>query len=390
MRLWDKGLPLDQKILEFTVGSDYLLDRRLVPYDILASKAHARMLGACGHLAIADVQAIVEALDQAQNDFDQGLWTVELEDEDAHTSLEKRLGELGGKVHLGRSRNDQVLTALRLYLKDVIHVVAVQIEQCQAALATLADEQGDIALPGYTHMQPAMPSCVRDWAAAFSSELGDSLQALQAPLIFLDKNPLGSAAGYGTPGLNLDREQTTHELGFRETHEPVTAPQLSRGKGEASLALGLYLILQDLGRLAADLCLYNTAEFGFVRLPAEFTTGSSIMPQKRNPDVFELVRGHSAQSVGELNAILAITAKMTSGYHRDLQLLKEPLFRLIDRTLACLDTMAHAVPRIEFIRKRTEEANDPSMHAAEKAFQLAKERNISFREAYRQVADELR
>ena len=385
MRLWEKGVALDQMILEFTVGEDPILDQRLVPHDVRASKAHARMLGTCGHLAPALVEDLCKALDQALADFEAGLWTITLEAEDCHTALENRLGALGASVHLGRSRNDQVLTAVRLYLKSAVAQIEAEVQRCIAALGTVKGG----ALPGYTHMQRAMPSTVADWAGAYATELGDSLESVQSSLVFLDKNPLGSAAGYGTPGLLLDRLQTALELGFSETHEPVTAPQLSRGKGESALAFGLCMVLQDLGRLAADLCLYNTSEFGFVRLPKEFTTGSSIMPQKRNPDVFELVRGHSAAALGDLQAIMALTTKLSSGYHRDLQLLKVPLFRLIDRALACLQVMTHAIPGIEFVAERCEAAMDPGLFAAERAFALVQSEGIPFREAYRRVAEEL-
>jgi len=387
VRLWDKGVPIDQQVLEFTVGEDYILDRRLVPYDILASQAHVRMLGSQGHLKPDQVQQVLDALAQALSSYERGDWSISLEDEDCHTALEAQLGEAGALVHLGRSRNDQVLTAVRLYLLDAVDLLFEEAEETADAILSVAS---DTPLPGYTHMQRAMPSTVADWAGAFANELRDSAATMTGARGLLGKNPLGSAAGYGTPGLPLDREQTTEELGFRETHEPVTAPQLSRGKGEAALAFGMHLILQDLGRLAADLCLYNTTEFGFVKLPAEFTTGSSIMPQKRNPDVFELVRGHSGQSLGDLTAILGVTSKMTSGYHRDLQLIKSPLFRLIDRTLMCLRVMKHALPQITFVREKTEAAMDPGLYAAERAFKLAKDRDIPFRQAYRIIAEEIK
>ncbi len=392
-RLWDKGLPLNQAVLAFTVGDDHLLDGRLVSYDVVASKAHAHMLVKQGYLNQEDGARLDKALDEILAAHQAGDWTITLEEEDCHTAIENRLvealGDLGGRIHLGRSRNDQVLAALRLYLRDKaneLHLVAIG---CAKALVKLMDSQGHIPIPGYTHMQRAMPSSVGLWAEGFAAELADDAEMLKLALKRIEKNPLGSAAGYGTPGLTLDRSATTAELGFENVHLPVTAVQLSRGKAEAEFAFQCALLLQDLGRLAADLCLYNSKEFGFVRLPNEFTTGSSIMPQKRNPDVFELVRGHSAQAQGDLVAILAVTAKMTSGYHRDLQLIKAPLFRLIDRTEACVAVMATAISALEFDGERCLAAMDPSLNCTEEAYRLVAETGISFRDAYRAVAARL-
>lgn len=390
-RLWDKGQATDELVLRFTVGQDYQLDERLVPFDIRASQAHARMLASVGHLNESEATALCDELDRIGAAHAAGEWHIRLEEEDCHTALEARLiaalGDLGGKIHLGRSRNDQVLVALRLYYKAVIEALVANTEEAAKALDSLVDSE--IPLPGYTHMQRAMPSSVREWAEGFRAELRASAEILRNALTLVDRNPLGSAAGYGTPGLHLDREFTTTALGFAETQQPATAAQLSRGKAEAALAFGLCMILQDLGRLAADLCLFNTAEFGFVKLPAAFTTGSSIMPQKRNPDVYELVRGHSAQAPADLQAIMGITAKMTSGYHRDLQLIKESLFRLIDRSFDCLEVMTRALANMEFVEDRCRAAMSPELYAAQRAFELVQTEKISFREAYRRVAKEI-
>ncbi|MBS1710436.1 MAG: argininosuccinate lyase [Armatimonadetes bacterium] len=384
-RLWDKGTPVSRKILEFTVGQDPVLDQRLIPYDLLASAAHARMLESCGHLTAAECSATCQALQE----IGQESLEISIEMEDCHTAIENRLteklGSLGGKIHLGRSRNDQVLAALRLYLLDASTGIRHAAHEVCQALDRLAEAQGDVAIPGYTHLQQAMPSSVQLWAEGFSAEIRHSAGALDYAESLAGLNPLGSAAGYGTPGLNLDRNQVTAHLGFAATHQPVTAPQLSRGKAEAALAFAGSLILQDIGRLGADLCLYASQEFGFVRLAEDITTGSSVMPQKRNPDVFELLRGHSAQAPADLQAVLAVTAKMTSGYHRDLQLVKEPLFRLIDRTLGCLDIAAYAVGRVEFDAARAAAVTDPGINAAEAAFRLVQQEGIPFREAYRRI-----
>ena len=391
-RLWDKGAPLDERVLAFTAGEDHALDERLVPYDARASIAHAQMLNDQGLLSDADCEAIENGLEALAASHAKGEWKIELSDEDGQTALERRLtakiGEAGGRVHLGRSRNDQVLTALRLYLRDVTEQLAQGAEDVAAALDRLAARQGDIELPGYTHMQRAMPSSVGLWANGFSAELRDDASGLRAVQRRLGKNPLGSAAGYGTPGLPIDRESTRQALDFDETHEPVTAVQLSRGKAEAQLLFEITLLMQDLGRFATDTCLFYTQEFAFLELPDEFTTGSSIMPQKRNPDVFELLRARTASAHGCLFEALGIFAKLPSGYQRDLQLLKAPLFRGIDLALASTSIIAPAIDAMAF--KPENIMMDPAIHAAERANELVVKEGIPFREAYRRVGAALR
>jgi argininosuccinate lyase len=391
-RLWDKGVDLDGRVLAYTAGDDYALDERLVEYDVRASIAHAEMLNAQKLLADADLKAIREGLTAIGAEHAAGQWKIELADEDGQTALEKRLteriGPAGGRVHLGRSRNDQVLTALRLYLLDAGRVLSAAAEACAASLDALAAREGAIPLPGYTHMQQAMPSSVALWAGGFASELRDDAQGLGATARRASRSPLGSAAGYGTPGLPLDRESTRQKLGFAEIHEPVTAVQLARGKAEAQLLFECTLFMQDLGRLAADLLLFYTQEFAFVSLPASFTTGSSIMPQKRNPDVFELVRGRSAVALSCLTEVLGIVAKLPSGYQRDLQLIKPPLFRGIDLALSSAAIMALAIDGVRF---RPEAVKlDPAIHAAEEANALVAREGIPFREAYRRVGEKYR
>jgi argininosuccinate lyase len=387
-RLWDKGLPLDERILRFTAGEDHRLDERLVEYDARASIAHARMLEKQKLLAPADCQAICSGLEALAAAHAAGEWSIELADEDVHSALERRLtervGEAGGRVHLGRSRNDQVLAALRLYLRDAIGALATGADDVTAALERVAVEQGTLALPGYTHMQQAMPSSVALWARGFGAELADDRAAILRVRARTELNPLGSAAGYGVPNLPLDREATRAALGFERIQEPVTAVQLSRGKAEAALVFEIAVLLGDLGRLAADLLLFYTSEFAYVALPPEMTTGSSIMPQKRNPDVFELVRGASATATGALQEILGLTAKLTSGYHRDLQRLKAPLFRSIDLGVDVLAIMAHALPNVRF---RPENITlGPELYAAEQANELVVKQGLPFREAYRRIA----
>jgi argininosuccinate lyase len=391
-RLWDKGAPLDSRVLQYTAGEDYALDERLVRYDIAASMAHVEMLHAQKLLSAEDLDAIRAGLIALGEEHARGEWHIALEDEDGQTALEKRLteriGAAGGRVHLGRSRNDQVLTAIRLYLREVIEELAVGAVRVAEALERLATRETNTVLPGYTHMQQAMPSSVPWWAGGFAAEIRDDAEGLRQVQRRVGKSPLGSAAGYGTPGLPLDRAATRAKLGFEITQEPVTAVQLSRGKAEAQLLFEIALLVQDLGRFAADVLLFYTQEFAFLALPDAFTTGSSIMPQKRNPDVFELIRGRSATALGCLTEALGIFAKLPSGYQRDLQLLKFPLFRSIDLALQTLDILPPAIDAMQFRADRIE--LDPAIHAAEEANRLVVEEGIPFREAYRRVGAKLK
>ncbi|MBI5499150.1 MAG: argininosuccinate lyase [Deltaproteobacteria bacterium] len=388
-RLWDRGEPLDRIVLEYTAGEDHLLDDRLVAYDVRASAAHAAMLHASGFLSSDDLAALGTTLARIGADHAAGAWRVSLEEEDCHTAIENRLveacGEAGSRIHLGRSRNDQVLAALRLWLKDALETLAGAAGAAADALDGLAAAQGSLPMPGYTHLQRAMPSSVALWAGGFAAELRDDAAGLRAARRRADRNPLGSAAGYGVPVLELDRGHTTASLGFSEPHVPVTAVQLSRGKAEAGALFEAALLGQDLGRLAAELCLFATAEFGFVRLPPELTTGSSMLPQKRNPDLFELARGRSGEAAAALFEVLAVTAKLPSGYHRDLQLVKKALFRGMDGVLATARLMAHAVPLVRFDGPRMAAALDDDLRLAERAYRLVQESGVPFREAYRRV-----
>jgi argininosuccinate lyase len=387
-RLWEKGLPLDERVLRYTAGEDHLLDARLVDYDVRGSIAHAEMLAETGLISTEDCAAIRDGLSALKDSFAAGAWQIGLEDEDVHTALESRLtkniGEAGGRLHLGRSRNDQVLTALRLYLRDATTDLMNRVETLREAVANVSERQGEVALPGYTHMQHAMPSSVSLWCGGFDEALADSIDGLEAARRRINKNPLGSAAGYGTPGLPIDRALTTGKLEFDSTQSPVTAVQLSRGKAESTLLFEITLLLQDLGRMATDLLLFYTQEFAFISLAADVTTGSSIMPQKRNPDVLELIRASSATAQGSLDESLLITAKLQSGYQRDLQRLKAPLFRTIDLAVDSVDIMAHVLSGMRFNPENIE--LDEGIFAAEEANRLVREEGIPFRTAYQQVA----
>ena len=387
-RLWDKGLPLDQRVLRYTAGEDHVLDARLVPYDVRGSIAHAEMLAATGLIAPDDCTDICIGLAELEKAYFDGEWEITLDDEDVHTALESRLtekiGAAGGRLHLGRSRNDQVLTAVRLYLKDASADLERRTGGLVEALDKIAQRQGSVALPGYTHMQHAMPSSVALWAGGFEEAFRDAIAGLGNATRRIDQNPLGSAAGYGTP-LPLDREFTTDALDFAMTQEPVTSAQLSRGRAESGLLFEITLLMQDLGRLASDLLLFYTQEFSYISLPDELTTGSSIMPQKRNPDVLELVRGASATALASLNETLNITAKLPSGYHRDLQRLKAPLFRSIDLAIETVDIMAYLLDGLAFVPDNIR--LDDGIFAAEQAYELVRKEGIPFREAYRRIAE---
>jgi argininosuccinate lyase len=391
-RLWDKGSSLDSRVLAYTAGEDHVLDDRLVRYDIRASIAHAEMLGQQGLLSAPDLAAIRDALAEIGGEHASGQWQISLDQEDCQTAIENlltaRIGPAGGRLHAGRSRNDQVLAALRLYMRDAANDLGRGALAAVDALHSLGRRHGSLALPGYTHMQQAMPSSVALWAGGFAAELQDDAEGLHLAQRRIGKNPLGSAAGFGTPNLDIDREATRKGLGFSVVQEPVTAVQLSRGKAEAQLLFEITLLTQDIARLSADLMLFYTHEFAYVALPAAFTTGSSIMPQKRNPDVFELMRGRSAVAHAALNEVLGITQKLNSGYHRDLQLIKPPLFRGIDSCLQTLEILPGALDGVSF---RPENIRlDPGIHAAAAANALVAQEGIPFREAYRRVAAKLK
>ncbi len=386
-RLWEKGLPLDERVLRYTAGEDHILDERLVDYDVRGSIAHAEMLAAQGLISDEDCAAIRDGLNALRDSFEAGEWQITLDDEDVHTALESRLtqeiGEAGARLHLGRSRNDQVLCALRMYLRDAAEHIAERVDELRGELAGVAERQGELRIPGYTHMQQAMPSSVALWCGGFDEAFADAIDGLQAARRRINKNPLGSAAGYGTPGLPLDREATTASLGFDGTQEPVTAVQLSRGKAESALLFEITLLMQDLGRMASDLLMFYTQEFAYISLAADVTTGSSIMPQKRNPDVLELIRGASATAQACLDETLLITLKLPSGYQRDLQRLKSPLFRSIDLCVDSVDIMAYLLSGMRFNADNIR--LDDGLFATEEAYRLVREQGMPFRDAYRKV-----
>ncbi len=391
-RLWEKGEPLDPRVLAFTVGDDHQLDARLVQYDARASIAHATMLFETGHITADDLSAIAGGLEGLAAEHRRGDWVIRVEEEDVHTVLEVRLeariGAAARRIHLGRSRNDQVLAAIRLYLLDTIDRLAAMGERTLTALDALIARDGAISLPGYTHLQRAMPSSVALWGGGFRTEIAEDLASLRRTAVRVSRNPLGSAAGYGVPEVKIDRESTRRQLGFTETQDPVTAVQLSRGKAEAAVLFELALLVGDCGRFAADICLYASSEFGFVRLAPGITTGSSIMPQKRNPDLFELVRAETAAVQAALSEVLAIRQGLPSGYHRDLQRIKSALFRGIDRAEAVLEVLPIGIDGIAFDAERARAALDPSLYSTAVANRKVRETGMPFRDAYLEVAND--
>ncbi len=390
-RLWDKDQPIDELILKYTAGNDFHLDERLIKYDIKSSIAHINMLKEMNLVKKDDCKKISEALKIIGKEHEKGEWKIELNQEDGHTALEnhlvEKLGSLGGYIHLGRSRNDQVLAALRLYLKDISSIINEELINLVSKINILIDEQGEIEIPGYTHTQRGMPSSVKLWAEGYIAEFLDNAKSINNVISRADKNPLGSAAGYGTPGLNIDRDLTTKKLGFKSTHEPVTAVQLSRGKAEAEMIFELTMILGDLAKLASDIILFYSYEFSFLEIKKNITTGSSIMPQKNNPDVFELVRSAESIGIGALMEVLSISSKLISGYHRDLQRIKMPLFRSIDITLDSIKIMSHSITNISFKKEKIKLSDD--MYTTEQANKLSLEKEIPFRDAYNIIAKKI-
>ncbi len=390
-RLWHKGQPLDELIHSFTVGDDPIWDLKLVHADLLGSAAHAHTLHRAGLLSEAELKSLISGLRAIATAHREGRFTIPRELEDCHTAIEAELtracGDTGKKIHTGRSRNDQVATAMRLYLRaQVVRAV----ELLAAFVSTTLDRierDGRIDMPGYTHMQPAMPSSVGQWLQAHVEAALDQMRAALALFDRLDSCPLGTGAGFGVP-LDLDRPFTAQLLGFARVQRNPIDVQNSRGRMELYFARLAADVGAFLEKLASDLLLFSTAEFGFFSLPAALTTGSSIMPQKRNPDVLELMRGRSARLRARAIELELIIAKLPSSYHRDLQLTKEPAFRAADELDELLRVAERVVATFEIHPDRLAAAMRPELFATEAALQMSKS-GTPFREAYRRIADDL-
>lgn len=390
--LWQKpGVKVDERIQRFLAGEDVILDREFLPYDIEASRAHAQGLLRIGVLAADEYAGIDVELTRLAEDVLDGDFVLDERYEDCHSAIEarltERLGDAGRRIHTGRSRNDQILVATRLWLKDrLAQLHALCVECAEVALARAAAE-ASVPLPGYTHLQRAMPSSLGMWWAAWAEGFIDNAQRARDTRALIDANPLGSAAGYGV-NLPLDRDHVTAALGFGRLQVSAAYAQLSRGKFEMAAIEALACALLDLRRLAWDLSLFTSAEFGFVALPAQYTTGSSIMPNKRNPDVIELMRASYA-SVAAARAEIEQLLSLPSGYHRDLQFSKGAIVHGFGRGLGALALLPDLLRNLEWKVDAMRAAIDPSMYATDLAVQLAQD-GLPFRDAYKLAADPAR
>lgn len=390
-RLWDKGEALDPEILAYTVGDDHILDLELVEEDCWGSLAHSRMLADQGLITAEDRASIASGLVGVLSDHRAGKFTIAPEEEDVHTAVEGRLtaavGEAGSRLHTARSRNDQVLVDVRLFAKRRLLDVADAALALANSLLALAEAHADVVLPGYTHMRQAMPSSVGLWAAGHAEGIEEDVEALLDAYRANDRCPLGSAAGFGGP-LNLDRRKTAELLGFERLQVNTQTVQSSRGKAESQALFACTLLGGDLAKLAWDLQLYSSPEFGYVRLPSNVATGSSIMPQKRNPDVLELTRANSGVLQAHLERVLLVIGKLPSSYHRDYQLTKEPLVRGLRLARDMARAMELSTLGLEVDRERCAAAVAPGALAAHRALVMTRD-GTPFREAYRLVGEEL-
>ena len=386
-KLWDKGFEPDTMIEEYTVGQDRELDLRLARYDVEGSLAHIAMLEKIGLLTADELRRLTAGLKEIAAEIEAGRFEIEPDTEDVHSEVEllltRRLGDVGKKIHSGRSRNDQVLVDLKLFLRDELQGIARDVRTLFDRLQEQSERYREVLMPGYTHLQIAMPSSFGLWFGAYAETLVDDMRMLAAAWHIANQNPLGSAAGYGS-SFPLDRTMTTHLLGFETLHYNVVAAQMSRGKSERAAAAAIAAVAATVGRMAMDLCLFMSQNFGFVSLPDELTTGSSIMPHKKNPDVFEIMRGRCNRLQALPNEIALLTTNLPVGYHRDLQLLKDILFPAtaeIRRTLRMADFM---LARLKVNDRILDERKYDYLFTVEDVNRLVLQ-GVPFREAYRRV-----
>jgi|TARA_B100000959_G_C14964825_1_gene617281 argininosuccinate lyase len=387
-KLWDKGYDLNKTIESYTVGNDPILDKQLIYYDCIASIAHTKMLGKMGLLTKTEAMYLVQELKHIIDLDKKGEFPITQDQEDCHTAIEmfltNSLGDVGKKIHTARSRNDQVLTALRLYYKDQINNINQLIEGLIYSISSFTSDHGNIQFPGYTHMQRAMPSSFDLWGTAFLDSMKDNLLLLDTVNKLVDQSPLGTAAGYGVP-LNIDREFTAKELGFSSVQNNSVYTQFSRGKFEISVLHVLSQIMLDLNKIASDLILISMSEFGYVEIPDEFCTGSSIMPQKKNPDVLELLRAkYHVVSSFEFQ-VTQLTANLISGYNRDIQLTKEPVMRGFSITAESIKIAILLFQNISVNEQKCKDAMTDELFATEKVYELVK-KGVPFRDAYLKIA----
>ena len=337
--LWSKGADATRTVEDFTVGNDRILDLRLAKYDVQGSKAHIRMLESIGLLTSEELRALTAGLDESVAEIEAGDFVLEDDVEDIHSQVEmnltRKLGDIGKKIHSGRSRNDQVLVDIKLFLKDEVLKFRQEVLDLFHRLQTLSEKHKDVLLPGYTHGQIAMPSSFGLWFGAYAEALSEDMYMLRGAYRVVDQNPLGSAAGYGS-SFPLDRQMTTELLGFGSMDYNSVAAQLSRGRAERAVASAIGGIALTLNKFASDCCMYMCPNYGFISFPAELTTGSSIMPHKKNPDVWEIIRGNCNRIMSSENEISLLCSNMPHGYHRDFQLLKDILFPVLELMHKCL------------------------------------------------------
>ena len=391
-KIWQsKSTKLHPLVEKYTVGTDYELDKRLLPFDIEASKAHAQSLAKLKIISKTELSKLNQGLNEILKLNQQGKFLIKQEDEDCHTAIEnyliKKLGTLGKKIHTGRSRNDQVLVATRLYTRKKLKQISFELVKLEKVFLTMAKKYQNIPLPGYTHTRRAMPSSIGHWAAAYLEELIDDHKLLESAYNLNDQNPLGAAAGYGV-NFRLDRKMTSRMLKFKRTQINSLYAINSRGKTESYILAVDTQIMMTLGRLANEMIWFTTPEFNFFHLPWEFTTGSSIMPQKRNPDVFEILRSNVSVIVALQTQIKDISKNLISGYNRDTQLTKEPLIKGLGITRRSLEISALVMSKITPNIKVLMKSLTPEMFANHEANKLVK-KGMPFREAYKYVKENL-
>lgn len=386
-KLWDKGFEPDALIEKFTVGNDRDLDLRLARYDVLGSMAHIKMLQSIGLLEKDELDALLAGLEEILATIEAGDFHIDDDVEDVHSQVEfmltKRLGDLGKKIHAGRSRNDQVLVDLKLFMRDELRVIALAIERLFNRLQQLSEQYKDVLMPGYTHLQVAMPSSFGLWFGAYAESLTDDMHMLVAAYNVANQNPLGSAAGYGS-SFPLNRTMTTQLLGFADMNYNVVAAQMSRGKTERAVSMAVAAIASTLAHLAMDVCMWMCQNFGFVKFPDELTTGSSIMPHKKNPDVFEIMRGKCNRLQGLPNEVALLTTNLPLGYNRDLQLLKDIIFPATDELVNCLDMAEFMLRHIKVNEDILSDAKYDYLFTVEDVNRLALS-GMPFRDAYKTV-----
>ncbi len=389
MKLWEKDYKLDEEIEKFTVGNDYLLDQKIVPFDCKASMAHAKMLKAIGILTDDELEKLIQGLNEIIKLHSKGQFQIKREDEDCHTAIEnflvKNCGDAGKKIHTARSRNDQVLTALRLYEKSEIIKIMDYLNELKEKVHVLCQKYGHIEIPGYTHMQKAMPTNIKTWLGCFIDSINDNFKLLNLAYELIDRSPLGSAAGFGVPVLKADKKLTADLMGFSKVMENPIYVQMSRGKLESTLMHTLSQIMFDLNKVSTDLMLFSMKEFSYVTLPSEFCTGSSVMPQKRNPDVLELMRAKYHVVLGEEFKVKCLIANLMSGYNRDIQLTKEPLINSIEITKDCVKIMCLLLSELKINKDKCTKAISDELYATKEAYKLVK-KGIPFREAYKKIS----